>query len=318
MQKVIYTVGIPGSGKSHLAQKLAKKENLVILSTDGIRQQLFGDAGVQKSRIVYRVLFERLNELVAAGKSVVVDSTNIERERRMFNLSKLKNVRKECYYLDTPFEICLKRNVERKRNVEYRIMEKYRKNLEFPMLGEGFDDIQIIHTPSSYDIAKEDFIDLVENKLSYEELFERLKHMPPFSGMYRFNQENPHHQFLLCEHTYLVYEYISETYEGQDKLALVMAALFHDAGKPVCKVYKPMRGSYSYYAHENVSAQLACHFLTELGFKKEFVLKVVNLVQLHMLISFGGDRGASEIYHLIGEEELTKLYFFREADGFGK
>ncbi|UZM99511.1 metal-dependent phosphohydrolase [Lysinibacillus sp. MHQ-1] len=51
-------------------------------------------------------------------------------------------------------------------------------------------------------------------------------------------------------------------------------------------------------------------FLLELGFEVDFVLKVVYLVQFHMLIQYGGDRGGSEIYHLLDGDLLTRLYFF--------
>lgn len=324
MQKVIYLVGIPGSGKSSFAEELAKKEQAIVLSSDTIRHELFGEESKQKkTNLVYRTLYERVNELLLERKNVIIDATNVERERRMFSLQKinrlgLKNVRKICFYFDTPYDICLERNQKRSRQVEGRILEKMRKNLEYPLLGEGFDDIQIVHVSGEYEINKEEFLSLVASEVSYEELYERLKTVKPFKEMYRFNQENPHHQFLLCEHTSYVYQYVNEYYEGEDKLILQLTALFHDSGKPFCKKYKPLRGNYSYYQHENVSAQMASHFLNQLGFDKDLVKQVVELVQLHMLISFGGDEGASEIYHLLGGEMLTKLYFFREGDMFAK
>uniref|UniRef100_UPI0020BD47E0 HD domain-containing protein n=1 Tax=Lysinibacillus fusiformis TaxID=28031 RepID=UPI0020BD47E0 len=71
----------------------------------------------------------------------------------------------------------------------------------------------------------------------------------------------------------------NEYYSDGAKLALQLAALFHDVGKPFCKKYKPLKQRYGYYGHENVSAQLVCHFLVELGFEEDFVLKVSHLVQ---------------------------------------
>ncbi|WP_042478916.1 AAA family ATPase [Bacillus ndiopicus] len=317
--KVIFTVGLPASGKSIFAQKLAKSENAIILSSDAIREELFGDATKQKSRIVFRVLYERLNDLVAKGHSVIVDATNIERERRMFALRKLPStIRKECYYFDTPYSICITRNQQRKRIVPLAIMEKMAKHLEFPTEGEGFDKVHIVHETAPYEISRQPFISLIERQPTYEELFQTLGAIPLFQKIYHFNQENPHHQFSLCQHTYFVLSYINEYYAESDKLALQIAALFHDVGKPFCKKYKPLQQHYGYFGHENVSAQIACHFLCELGFDMDFVLKVVHLVQFHMLIQYGGDRGGSQIYHLLDGELLTKLYFFREADQFAK
>ncbi|MGE7675233.1 AAA family ATPase [Lysinibacillus sp. NPDC094403] len=317
--KVIFTVGLPGSGKSTFVKGLAKSENALILSSDAIRQELFGDDTRQKSRIVFRVLYERLNECVAKGQSVIVDATNIERERRVFALGKLPdNVKSVCYYFDTPYILCVTRNQQRKRKVPLVIMEKMRKNLEFPILGEGFEEVHIVHEASPYEISKEQFISLIQSHPTYEELFQKLRSVQPFEEIYQFNQENPYHQFLLCQHTYFVYDYMNEYYMESDKLALQIAALFHDVGKPFCKKYKELQQRYGYYGHENVSAQMVCHFLLELGFEEEFVLKVVNLVQFHMLIQYGGDKGSSKIYHLLDGDLLTSLYFFREADQFAK
>lgn len=317
--KVIFTVGLPGSGKSTFVKQLAISENAVILSSDAIRQELFGDATKQKSRVVFRTLYERLNNLVAKGFSVIVDATNIERDRRVFALRKLpSSIKKECYYFDTPYSICVARNQQRKRHVPLLVMEKMRKHLEFPTVGEGFDVVHIVHDSSPYEISRQQFIALIQSQPTYEELFQTLRSIPTFKEIYQFDQENPFHQFLLCQHTYFVLAYINEYYMESDKLALQIAALFHDVGKPFCKKYKPFQQRYGYFGHENVSAQLVCHFLLELGFEENFVLKVVYLVQFHMLIQYGGDRGGSKIYHLLDGDLLTRLYFFREADQFAK
>ncbi|KOY80195.1 hypothetical protein ADM90_22990 [Lysinibacillus macroides] len=162
------------------------------------------------------------------------------------------------------------------------------------------------------------FIGLSQRQPTYEELFQVLQAILCFREIYRFHQENPYHQFLLCQHTYFVFSYINEYYMENDKLALQIVALFHGIGKPFCKKYKPLQQRYGYFGHENVSAQIVCHFLFELGFKEDFVLKVVYLVQFHMLLQYGGDRGSSQIYHLLDGDLLTRLYFFREADQFAK
>jgi predicted kinase len=323
MQKVIYTIGIPASGKSSYVQGLAKKENAIILSTDDIRRELFGEETKQKkTNLVYRTLYERLNQLVSEGFSIIVDATNIEREKRETSLTRLNNLKKElkkiCYYFDTPYEICLERNRERKRTVDERIMKKMRINLEIPLLGEGFDEIRLVHEPSGYAIKKDELIDIIKQEPDYHELFTQLIKIPFFHAIYRFNQENIHHQFLLCEHTYLVYQYVNENYYGEDKLVMQIAALCHDLGKPFCKKFKPSRNSHSYFGHENVSGQMVYHFLNELGFDEQFIREVTNIVQLHMLINYGGAEGETKIYHLVGPETLTKLYFFREADKFAK
>ncbi len=41
------------------------------------------------------------------------------------------------------------------------IMEKRRRNLKFPILGEGVEEIHIVHEASMYEILKEQFISLI-------------------------------------------------------------------------------------------------------------------------------------------------------------
>ncbi|WNC16038.1 AAA family ATPase [Brevibacillus brevis] len=319
MQKLMMLAGIAGSGKSRRALELAKKERAIIVSTDEIRQNLFGDEGKQKKTShVFREVYARVEDGLAKGSSVILDATNIDREKRMNVLSKFAYVEKVCYYLNVPYAVCLERNQARKRKVPGPVMEKMRKNFHFPIRNEGFDRIWILHEEMPYPISKEAFVDLLQSEPSYEELFEALQEVPIFQDMVGFQQENPHHTHTLCRHTYHVLEYVNAFYSEEDKLLMQVVALFHDTGKPFCKVYKPAKGHYSYYGHENVSAQIACHFLKELQFDDAFIFKAVHLIQMHMKINYGTQQDISEIYRLLGEEMLWKLYFFKEADTYAK
>lgn len=317
--KLIVMAGIAGSGKSRRAKEIAKQERATIVSTDEIRQQLFGDEDRQKrtAQVFYEV-YSRIEAELASGKSVILDATNLDREKRMKVLSKFPDPLKECYYVDVPYERCVERNQARKRTVDEHILGKMRKNFHFPIQNEGWDQIHLLHEPAAYAMKKEDFVEVVTSEPTYEALFEQLNAIPCFRDMYQFNQENPHHSHTLCKHTYHVYEYVNAFYTEADKFLLQVVALFHDTGKPFCKTYKPLRGYYSYYGHEHVSAQLACHFLKELGFEDAFIFQAVNLIQMHMKINYGTQQDISEIYHLVGDENLWKLYFFKEADVYAK
>ncbi|WP_286134002.1 ATP-binding protein [Bacillus sp. AFS053548] len=181
MQKLIYMIGIPGSGKSEMAKQIAKKEKAIILSTDELRQTLFFNVNKQKrTNLLYMELYKRANCLLAEGKSVLIDATNIERERRMKALNKFVDVYKECYYMDVPYEVCVDRNNKRKRVVEDRILVKMRKNLDFPLKNEGWDVIHSIHEPFSYEMTKEELTNLLVSEVSYAELFEKLNKVPFF------------------------------------------------------------------------------------------------------------------------------------------
>ncbi len=319
MKKLIMMSGIAGSGKSKWAQEIAKKERATIVSTDEIRKNLFGDEDKQKRTAqVFFEVYSKIETEFANDKNVILDATNIDREKRMKVLSKFPDVHKECYYLDVPYSICLERNRSRKRKVDEYILNKMRKNFHFPILNEGWDQIHLLHEQMPYSVGKDEFVQFVKSEPSYEELFEKLNGIPFVKEMYQFNQENPHHQHTLCMHTYLVFDYVNAFYTEEDKFLMQVVALFHDTGKPFCKTYKPLKGHYSYYGHEHVSAQIACHFLKELQFDDEFIFKVVNMIQMHMKINYGTQQDLTEIYRLLGDEYLWKLYFFKEGDSYAK
>ena len=79
-------IGQPASGKSTLARALAPlltepgEPPAVLLSTDVIRAEVFGDAAVQGPWVdIQQRLHQRLQEAVAAGIPVIVDATHARR-----------------------------------------------------------------------------------------------------------------------------------------------------------------------------------------------------------------------------------------------
>lgn len=319
MSTIHMLVGIPGSGKSHYAKECCKRERAVLVATDAIREKLFGSETRQKN--TYRVFdeaFAQIEQALASGRNVVFDATNVARDRRIQFLKRFKDVPVEGHVCITPYEMAKERVKARKRRIEDKVLEKYCKNFEFPVLAEGFDSLHIVHTPADVRLVRAELEQLLAMKPGHDELFAYLCKSPYFDMMLGYDQENPFHSKTLSEHTYAVWEYVNVFYEGEHLLEMQLAALFHDIGKPFCKVWKPNRGYYSYFGHEHVSAGIACHVLNELGYGEDFILHVVNMVSFHMEILHGGDVGASKIYHLLGDRLLAELYFFAEADTFAK
>ncbi|WP_334077758.1 AAA family ATPase [Paenibacillus sanfengchensis] len=319
MSTIHMLTGIPGSGKSHYAKECCKRERAVLVATDAIRERLFGSETRQKN--TYRIFDEAFAEIeraLASGRNVVFDATNVARDRRMQFVKRFKEVPVECHIFTTPYELARERVQQRKRKIEDRVLEKYAKNFEFPVLAEGFDKLHLVRTPAETGLERAELEQLLARKPGHDELFAYLRSSPYFNVMLGYDQENPYHSKTLSEHTQAVLEYVDAFYEGEYLLEMQLAALFHDAGKPFCKVWKPNRGYFSYFGHEHVSAAIACHVLKELGYEDDFILHVVDLVSFHMEILHGGDAGASKIYHLLGDRMLAELYFFAEADTFGK
>jgi len=319
MSVIHMLVGIPGSGKSHYAKDLCKRERAVLVSTDAIREKLFGSESKQKNTyLVFDRAFAEMEQALGSGRNVVFDATNVSRDRRFKLLKRFKDVPVECHVFDTPYEIARERILARKRRIDDKVLTKFAKNNEFPVLGEGFQHLHLVHAHAATGLERTKLEELLAANSRHDELFSYLAGSSHFQVMLGYDQGNPHHSKTLSEHTFAVLEYINAFYEGENLLGMQLAALFHDAGKPFCKVWKESRGYYSYYGHEHVSAAIACHVLKELGYEDEIILQVVNMVSFHMEILHGGDAGASRIYHLMGDHMLAELYFFAEADTFAK
>jgi predicted kinase len=76
--------GLPGTGKSTFARRLAAATGAVILESDAIRSMLFGspvhDSG--ESRVLFAAIFEAAGRLLRDGHTVIVDATNLKRSDR--------------------------------------------------------------------------------------------------------------------------------------------------------------------------------------------------------------------------------------------
>jgi predicted kinase len=161
MTRLILLIGLPGSGKSSLASKLLSKwSRSQVISTDAIRAQLFGSESVQGSwGLVWSQVQRQLLQAIEHSPSPVAiyDATNaVQRHRieaialaRATGFTHITGI-----WLDTPLNICLKRNRQRDRVVpEEVILQMHASLLEAPpTLQDGLDRL-IRYSPASTEIA---------------------------------------------------------------------------------------------------------------------------------------------------------------------
>ena len=139
-------IGPPASGKTTLAGVLAQLTGAVVLSTDVVRGELFGDAAVQGPwRDIEALLHQRLREAVAAGTPVILDATHARRPWRLAITQALSlpvPVEWIGWWLTTPLATCLQWNQTRKRLVPEPVIREMAAALADPAFGpcraEGF------------------------------------------------------------------------------------------------------------------------------------------------------------------------------------
>lgn len=147
-------IGVPGSGKSTLATRISQTGNYEIISTDEIRQQLYGDETIQGDwQEIETEVLKRIETALTEGKSVIYDATNYKRPFRIDFLQKAKafNLIWIAWHLDTPLETCIRWNQQRTRQVPEEIitsMHKVLKNFP-PIRGEGFAGVNTISVTTS-------------------------------------------------------------------------------------------------------------------------------------------------------------------------
>lgn len=78
---LVVLIGAAGSGKSTLAVRLFRPEE--ILSSDAYRAIVSGDEADQRvSKVAFSILHRELEKRMAAGRTTVVDATNVARYAR--------------------------------------------------------------------------------------------------------------------------------------------------------------------------------------------------------------------------------------------
>ena len=146
--KCFMMIGVPGSGKSFEAEKIAEREDAIIVSSDAIRGEIYGDESRQENpKRVFEIVDERVKVALESGKNVIMDATNINGRRRAEWVSKMRinGVEMIAVYVNTPLELCLERQNLRDRKVPEDVIRRMHNNLQSPAFSEGWDEIEVIY-----------------------------------------------------------------------------------------------------------------------------------------------------------------------------
>lgn len=157
MGKLYALIGLPGSGKSTWAAKKAEEESkCLIVNRDSFRSMIKGGKYVfdkEYENFIKVNCYDFINMLLAGGFDVIVDETNLTKQKRLelFNNTMMFFGEKRHDFVGVYFsedkELCLKRRMNDPRGYtedKWRdVIESMTGSLEIPEIKE-FDELEII------------------------------------------------------------------------------------------------------------------------------------------------------------------------------
>lgn len=163
MNYLIMFCGIPGSGKSTEARRMARSltaRNLMVeyISRDELRFSMISDESeyFSKEKEVFSKFVEKMNNSLNKNDCTIIDATHISKASREKILRRVKNpdnVRLLVLYLITPLDVCVRQNDLRtgREQVPHEVIEKMAKQFEDPtekeFTGFGFDSVEVWEKP---------------------------------------------------------------------------------------------------------------------------------------------------------------------------
>ena len=81
---LILVCGLPGTGKTTVAEKIADKTKAYVFNTDAIRKEMFKKPAYtdKEKKMVYDLLLEMSEKFLGVAKNVVLDGTFYKKELR--------------------------------------------------------------------------------------------------------------------------------------------------------------------------------------------------------------------------------------------
>lgn len=304
--KLIVLCGLQCSGKSTKSKELAKQYNAEVLSSDKFREE-YKNA---KNDTIFRLLYEKMNDLLGRGINVIVDATNITIKSRKQIFQNLKvDCMKVCHIMNTPYEVCIERLHERNKTdyphkFDTDIIKRYYYSFEIPFYEEGWDEIEI------------------ENKIDYDVNNEFCDKVIKTADT--FDQQNKHHVQNLGDHMRSVgYKLSKET----EDLNLESAGYYHDVGKLFTQTFKIGDPNAHYYNHANVGTyELLCNagcydrYYNSYGecileYNKSDTLEWLFYINYHMhLFNVKTEKAEKKWRIIFGDEKFDNLRLFNECD----
>lgn len=287
-----YLIGPSYSGKSTWANKYKKELKAEVVSSDAVRDELWGDENDQREpATVFEVVHKRVKEFLCEGENVILDSTGLKAKNRLQFLESIRGFRCKkvavCFF--ESFEELMRRQSERERVVPEYVVRNQLLGFQMPCEGEGWDRIYRVSPATD------------ESVMELKVILDKAQNL---------SHHNPHHKETIGQHCNVASAYAINNFDA----LVAICAKFHDIGKPFAKVFKNAKGEPSevahFYGHECYGAYLiGLHYPNNTWWKV-----VANVVQWHMAPHIYGEKKLKQLEKRLGPELWDLVMKVHECD----
>lgn len=138
---LIMMIGIPGSGKSTIANQISDSYNIPVVSSDRVRFHLYGNESIQGNyNEVFDEVYRQINKWIDYG-ICIYDATNTRKMWRYTAIAKTLPTEVVYIVVDPGIEKSLKQNADRERVCPEHVIHRMYKQLknEYPKEDECYN-----------------------------------------------------------------------------------------------------------------------------------------------------------------------------------